>query len=231
VLRLKGSRPWLDWFGAGRGSSWTYVGAVLAGVIGRAVAHVSLVLDALAGAAVLAVVVALAGVLHLAVVAAVAGLADAPVAARKVVALAEAAVGQRLEALVDVMGAVRARVARPRAVAGEVVYLVVAAALVLAGHVALGVGRAVVDVRLAVEAGEAQGTGALGRLKARALAWRATLLRKDPQSQGQAGVSAPSFPPSHDISLHSSTLPSERVLRYRGLAQGGINCASRVCRQ
>lgn len=133
----------------------THLGAILSRVIWWTVTGVSLVLDTFAGASVLAVVMILARILHLAVVTAITGFADAVVAAGKVFALAEAAVGQRVEALVDVERAVRTRVSGAATVARIVVDSVVTLAVVLARHVALNVRCTVVDVCLAVEAGEA----------------------------------------------------------------------------
>ena len=126
--------------------------------------RVALILGALARATVLAVLVALARILHITIVPTITNLAATAIAAMQILALAVTAVSQRILTLVDVDRTVDVSVASAGAVARERVDAVVTLAVVLAGHVAVKIRCAVVDVRLAVETREAQRTRALWRL-------------------------------------------------------------------
>lgn len=70
-------------------------------------------------------------------------------------------IGCWVETLVYVDGAIRTSVSGALTVAREVVHSVVALAVILAGHVALGIRCAIVDVYLAIQTGIAKNAGAL----------------------------------------------------------------------
>lgn len=90
------------------------------------------------------------GIHHSAIVAAIALVADALVSAGQILAFAVYTIDCWTQTLVYVDGAVWTSVSCSLTVAREAVYSIVAFAVILAGHIPLGIRCAVVNVYLAV---------------------------------------------------------------------------------
>lgn len=101
---------------------------------------------------------------HSAIVTAVARPADALISTGQIYAFAVYTIGCWIHTFIYVDGTVRTGVSGALTVAREIVHSIVTLAIVLAGHVALGIRRAVVDVYLTIQTGVAESAGALWRL-------------------------------------------------------------------
>lgn len=100
------------------------------------------------------------GIFHAAIVAAITVVADALINTRQILTSTVSTIDLQILTLVHVDGTIGSGVSSALAVAPELVHFVVALAVILAGHIAFRIWRAVIDVDLAIHAGVTDRAGA-----------------------------------------------------------------------